>query len=226
MFCTFKARMGLYRGMCGLVPSRVSLVKKRSETSSLCQKSSLRRCLTTDRSSVCMPARTHTHTHTWHTHTQTRTHTHTHTHTYIFSSMMQSHSEVHGAWPLPMMPCPDGPRIDDASSAKKLKSPPLRSLLSNACSSIDLMHWRHVSITTTPCWGSSRLVALRAHVLLAERIGAHPLSHCAHPGQLGGEACQGFALWLHAWRWCTWRASFDPQHHGGALLWRHMHMVY
>ena len=88
------------------------------------------------------------------------------------------------------------------------------------------MHWRHVSITTTPCWGSSRLVALRAHVLLAERIGAHPLSHCAHPGQLGGEACQGFALWLHAWRWCTWRASFDPQHHGGALLWRHMHMVY
>ena len=55
---------------------------------------------------------------------------------------------------------------------------------------IDLMHWRHVSITTTPCWGS-RLVALRAHVLLAERIGAHPLSQCAHPGQLGGEACRG-----------------------------------
>ena len=92
-------------------------------------------------------------------------------------------------------------------------------------STIDLMHWRHVSITTTPCWGS-RLVALRAHVLLAERIGAHPLSQCAHPGQLGGEACRGFALWVHAWRWCTWRASFDPQHHGGALLWRHMHMVY
>ena len=55
---------------------------------------------------------------------------------------------------------------------------------------IDLMHWRHVSITTTPCWGS-RLLALRAHVLLAERIGAHPLSQCAHPGQLGGEACRG-----------------------------------
>ena len=64
LFCTFKARMVLYRGMCGLAPSRVSLVKKRSETSSLCQKSSLRRCLTTDRSSVCMRARTHTHTHT------------------------------------------------------------------------------------------------------------------------------------------------------------------
>ena len=28
LFCTFKARMVLYRGMCGLVPSRVSLVKK------------------------------------------------------------------------------------------------------------------------------------------------------------------------------------------------------
>ena len=60
----------------------------------------------------------------------------------------------------------------------------------NATPLIDLMHWRHVSITTTPCWGS-RLVALRAHVLLAERIGAHPLSQCAHPGQLGGEACRG-----------------------------------
>ena len=65
LFCTFKARMGLYRGMCGLVPSRVSQVKKRSEPSSLCQKSLLRRCLTTDRSSICMPARTHTHTHTF-----------------------------------------------------------------------------------------------------------------------------------------------------------------
>ena len=56
--------------------------------------------------------------------------------------------------------------------------------------SIDLVHWRHVSITTTPCWGS-RLVALRAHVLLAESICAHPLSQCAHPGQLGAVACGG-----------------------------------
>ena len=50
---------------------------------------------------------------------------------------------------------------------------------------IDLMHWRHVSITTTPCWGS-RLVALRARVVLAERIGAQPLSQCAGPGQPAG----------------------------------------
>ena len=87
------------------------------------------------------------------------------------------------------------------------------------------MHWRHVSITTTPCWGS-RLVALRAHVLLAERIGAHPPQSVCAPGPARRCGMQGFALWLHAWRWCTWRASFDPQHHGGALLWRHMHMVY
>ena len=50
-------------------------------------------------------------------------------------------------------------------------------------------------------------------------------SVCA-PGPARRCGMQGFALWIHAWRWCTWRASFDPQHHGGALLWRHMHMVY
>ena len=50
-------------------------------------------------------------------------------------------------------------------------------------------------------------------------------SVCA-PGPARRWGMQGFALWVHAWRWCTWRASFDPQHHGGALLWRHMHMVY
>ena len=33
------------------------------------------------------------------------------------------------------------------------------------------MHWCHVSITTTPCWGS-RLVVLCARVVLAERVGA------------------------------------------------------
>ena len=36
------------------------------------------------------------------------------------------------------------------------------------CLAIDLMHWRHISITTRPCWGS-RLVALRARAVLAER---------------------------------------------------------
>ena len=53
------------------------------------------------------------------------------------------------------------------------------------------MHWCHVSITTPPCWGS-RLVALRARVVLAERIGAQPLSQCAGPGQPSGMACRGW----------------------------------
>ena len=95
------------------------------------------------------------------------------------------------------------------------------------------MHWRHVSITTTPCWGS-RLVALRARVVLAERIGAQPLSQCAGPGQPGGMACrgwpagcmQGLARWLHAWRWRTWQCHVWPPTRLGALLWRHMHKVY
>ena len=38
------------------------------------------------------------------------------------------------------------------------------SLLLIILTCIDLMHWRHVSITTTPCWGS-RLVALRSTCL-------------------------------------------------------------
>ena len=67
----------------------------------------------------------------------------------------------------------------------------VRWRLSVGYGSIDLMHWRHVSITTTPCWGS-RLVALRARVVLAERIGAQPLSQCAGPGQPGGMACRGW----------------------------------
>ena len=41
-----------------------------------------------------------------------------------------------------------------------LLNPPYRMCII----AIDLMHWRHVSITTTPCWGS-RLVARCAHVL-------------------------------------------------------------
>ena len=105
LFCTFKARMGLYRGMCGLVPSRVSLVKKRSEPSSL------RRCLTTDRSSVCMPARTHTHTHdlerlqmchstfnmikpNTHTHARTHTHIRTHVRTHTHTQTAHAHTQI------------------------------------------------------------------------------------------------------------------------------------
>ena len=87
------------------------------------------------------------------------------------------------------------------------------------------MHWRHVSITTTPCWGS-RLVALRAHVLLAERIGAHPLSQCAHPGQLGGEACRGLPSECMLGDGARGVPRLTPNTTGAPLLWRHMHMVY
>ena len=34
---------------------------------------------------------------------------------------------------------------------------------------------------------------LRARVVLAERVGAQPLSQCAGPGQHGGMACRGLA---------------------------------
>ena len=75
---------------------------------------------------------------------------------------------------------------------------------------IDLMHWRHVSITTTPCWGS-RLVALHARAVLEERwlsVGARARAgpavwHCrGWPAgcMLGDGACDS--------------ASFDPQHAG------------
>ena len=76
---------------------------------------------------------------------------------------------------------------------------------------IDLMHWRHISITTTPCWGS-RLVALRARVVLAEHIGAQPLSQCAGPGQPGGMACRGWPSGCMLGDGARDSATFDPQH--------------
>ena len=94
---------------------------------------------------------------------------------------------------------------------------------------IDLMHWRHVSITTTPCWGS-RLVALRAHVVLEERWRSQS-QWVRGPGPArryhGRYGMQGLARWLHAWRWHTWQCLVWPPTCGGALLWhRDMHRVY
>ena len=90
---------------------------------------------------------------------------------------------------------------------------------------IDLMHWRHVSITTTPCWGS-RLVALRARVLLEEHWRSQPLSQCAGPGRPGGMACRGWPTGCMLGDSARESASFDPQQAGATLLWRHMHKVY
>ena len=84
--------------------------------------------------------------------------------------------------------------------------------------SIDLMHWRHVSITTTPCWGS-RLVVLRARVVLAERVGALiPSDQSVRgpgPGQPGGMACRGWTAGCMLGDSACGSASFDPQHAGG-----------
>ena len=79
--------------------------------------------------------------------------------------------------------------------------------------SIDLMHWRHVSITATPCWGS-RLVALRARVVLEERWRSQPLSQCTGPGQPGGMACRGWPAGCMLGDGARDSASFDPQHAG------------
>ena len=76
------------------------------------------------------------------------------------------------------------------------------------CTVIDLMHWRHVSITTTQCWGSRHVaLQLRARVVLAEHIGAQPLSQCTGPGQPGGMACQGWPSGC-----MLGSASFDSRH--------------
>ena len=72
------------------------------------------------------------------------------------------------------------------------------------------MHWRHVSITMTPFWGS-RLVALRARIVLAERIGTQPLSQCAGPGQPGGMACSGWPSGCMLGDGARGSATFDPQ---------------
>ena len=72
---------------------------------------------------------------------------------------------------------------------------------------------RHVSITTTPCWGS-RLVALHARVVLEERWRSQPLSQCAGPGKRpGGKlACRG---------WLSLIAAMlgDGAHDSASLKW-------
>ena len=76
-----------------------------------------------------------------------------------------------------------------------------------------VMRWSHISMTTTPCWGS-RLVAVRARVVLAERIGAQPLNQCAGPGQPGGMACRGWPTGCMLGDGARGSGSFDPQHAG------------
>ena len=51
-------------------------------------------------------------------------------------------------------------------------------------------------------------------VVLAERIGAQPLSQCAGPGQPGGMACRGWRSGCMLGDGARGSASFAPQHAG------------
>ena len=68
-------------------------------------------------------------------------------------------------------------------------------------------------MTATPCWGS-RLVALRARVVLAERVGALSLSVGARLGRPGGMACRGWPAGRMFGDGARGSASFDPQRAG------------
>ena len=115
-------------------------------------------------------------------------------------------------------------RLANASSIPKLYSYSVSLTLDWACP-IDRMHWHHVSITTTPCWGVKTCCAART--CCAGRAQWRSASQSVHgPGPARRYGMQGLTLWLHAWRWRTWQCLNWPPTRGGALLWRHMHMVY
>ena len=55
----------------------------------------------------------------------------------------------------------------------------------------------------------------------------HSASQWAGPGgPARRRGMHGLPPWLHAWRWRTWQCLVWPPTQVGALLWRHMHMVY
>ena len=75
---------------------------------------------------------------------------------------------------------------------------------------IDLMHWRHVSITTTPCWGVD--LSRCAHMLCWQSALALSLSVSARaPGQPGGMACRGWPAGCMLGDGARGSATFDPQ---------------
>ena len=91
--------------------------------------------------------------------------------------------------------------------------------------SIDLMHWRHKGSRLHN--NGARLVSRSAHVLCWQCALALSLS-VRGPGRASPAVwqCRGCPPWLHAWRWRTWQCLVWPPTQLGALLWRHMHMVY
>ena len=83
------------------------------------------------------------------------------------------------------------------------------------------MHWRHKGSHLHN--NDASLVSRSAHVLCWQCALALSLS-VRGPAQRCG--LQGLPPWLHAWRWRTWQCFVWPPTQLGALLWRHMHMVY
>ena len=89
---------------------------------------------------------------------------------------------------------------------------------------IHLMHWRHKGSHLHN--NDASLVSRSAHVLCWQCALALGLS-VRGPGRASPAVwLAGFAPWLHAWRWRTWQCFVWPPTQLGALLWRHMHMVY
>ena len=100
-----------------------------------------------------------------------------------------------------------------------------RILLGVVQKPIDLMHWRHKGSHLHN--NDASLVSRSAHVLCAGSAHWHSASQCAGPGGPARRCgLQGLPPWLHAWRWRTWQCFVWPPTQLGALLWRHMHMVY
>ena len=86
------------------------------------------------------------------------------------------------------------------------------------------MHWRHKGSHLHN--NDASLVSRSAHVLCWQCALALSLSVRGPGGPARRCGLQGLPPWLHAWRWRTWQCFVWPPTQLGALLWRHMHMVY
>ena len=83
------------------------------------------------------------------------------------------------------------------------------------------MHWRHKGSHLHN--NDASLASRSAHVLCWQCALALSLSVRGPARRCG---LQGLPPWLHAWQWRTWQCFVWPPTQLGALLWRHMHMVY
>ena len=101
-----------------------------------------------------------------------------------------------------------------------------RRSIENQKGAIDLMHWRHKG-SHLHNNDASLVSHCAARTCCAGSAHWHSASQCAGPGGPARRCgLQGLPPWLHAWRWRTWQCFIWPPTQLGALLWRHMHMVY